>query len=80
MIYINTPGDNSRIIIEGGGSVDVVAAGKLTLQSDTEVEINAPVVDINGSSSANINGGIVTIDGGPQVRINDSANGGGYTA
>ena len=80
VIYINTPGNNSRIIIEGGGSVDVVAAGKLTLQSDTEVEINAPVVDINGSSSANINGGVVTIDGGPQVRINDNANGGGYTA
>mgnify|MGYP003120034125 FL=1 len=80
VIYINTPGNNSRIIIEGGGSVDVVAAGKLTLQSDTEVEINAPVVDINGSTSANINGGVVTIDGGPQVRINDQANGGGYTA
>lgn len=82
VIRITTPSDssNSRIIIEGGGSVDVVAAGKLTLQSDTEVEINAPVVDINGSSSANINGGTVTIDGGPEVRINDNADGGGYTA
>lgn len=80
VIHLHTPGTNSKIIIDGGGSVDVVAAGKLTLQSDTEVEINAPVVDINGSSSANINGGIVTIDGGPQVRINDNADGGGYEA
>lgn len=80
VIYINTPGQNSRIIIDGGGSVDVVAAGKLTLQSDTKVEINSPEVQINGQSAVDINGGVVTIDGGPQVRINDSLGGGPYTA
>ena len=73
-------GQNSRIIIDGGGSVDVVAAGKLTLQSDTKVEINSPEVQINGQSAVDINGGVVTIDGGPQVRINDSLGGGPYTA
>jgi hypothetical protein len=73
VIYINTPGANSRIIIEGGGSVDVVAAGKLTLQSDTEVEINAPLVDINGGTEVNINGTAVNIDGGPMINLNSTA-------
>lgn len=80
VIYVNAPGPNSRVIVESGGSVDIVAKGKITLQSDTEVEINAPVVDINGSNEVTVNGGLVSIDGGPNIELNKNADGGDYTA
>ena len=51
------------MIVDSGGTVDIVAQNKITLQSDTEVEINAPIVDINGSDT-------VFIDGGPNILLN----------
>lgn len=78
VIFINSPGPHSRVIVDSGGSVDVRASGKLTLQSDTQVEINSPLVTLNGSTEVDINGGVVHIDGG-QVRLNDAPAGGGYT-
>ena len=80
VVFINTPGPHSRVIVESGGTVDIVAQGKVTIQSNTEVEINAPIVDINGSDSANMNGGTVNIDGGPDIKLNSQANGGDYSA
>ena len=68
------------MIVESGGSVDVKATGKLTIQSDTEVEINAPTVDINGSTLVSVNGGLVTVDGGPNIELNSNSDGGAYTA
>ena len=67
-----------KVIVESGGTVDIVAQGKVTLQSNTQVEINSPLVTINGSTDVDINGGVVHIDGG-QVRLNDAPLGGGYT-
>ena len=80
VIFINSPGPHSRVIVESGGSVDVKATGKLTIQSDTEVEINAPTVDINGSTLVSVNGGLVTVDGGPNIELNSNSDGGAYTA
>ena len=79
VVFVNTPGPHSRVIVESGGTVDIIAEGKVTIQSNTEVEINAPIVDINGSDSANMNGGTVNIDGGPNINLNSQANGGNYT-
>ena len=79
VIYIRTPGPHSRIIIDGGGSVDVHANGKLTLQSDTKVEINGPEVEINGNNVVDINGAQVLIDGGPNINLNDEATYSPYT-
>ena len=70
VIYVNTPGPNSRVIVDSGGTVDINAKGKVTIQSQTEVEINAPLVDINSE-------GKVTIDGS-EVRLNDSGAGASY--
>ena len=56
--------------MDSGGTVDINAQGKVTIQSQTEVEINAPLVDINST-------GNVTIDG-TQVRLNDSGAGASY--
>jgi len=63
VIHLHAPGPDCRVIVDTGGSVDIVAQGKITLQSDTEVEINAPEVDINAL------GGNVYIDG-TQVHLN----------
>jgi len=63
VIHLHAPGTNSRVIVHTGGTVDIVAEGKITLQSGTEVEINAPEVDINAL------GGNVYIDGS-QVHLN----------
>lgn len=51
VIRIEAPGSNTKIIINTGGTVDIVADKKITLQSNEEIEINAPIVDINGSQS-----------------------------
>tara|TARA_R110002074_G_scaffold40750_3_gene108717 strand:- start:5135 stop:6436 length:1302 start_codon:yes stop_codon:yes gene_type:complete len=72
VIHIHAPGVLSKVIIDTSGSVDIVAQGKITLQSKTEVEINAPKIDINAGK---INGeneppGNVYIDG-DEVHIND---------
>ena len=62
VVYVNTPGPHSRVIVESGGTVDIVAQGKITLQSSTEIEINAPEVDINGSDNVYIDGGNVHLN------------------
>jgi hypothetical protein len=49
VVYINTPGQESKVTIISGGSVDIIAEGPLSLGSREIVAINAPVVDINGS-------------------------------
>jgi len=72
VIFVSAPGPHSRIIVESGGSVDIVAKGKITLQSDIEVEITAPTVDINGSTTVDINGTDVTINGGPNINLNST--------
>ena len=72
IIHVSAPGVHSKVIIETGGSVDIVAKGKITLQSETEVEINAPVVDINGANKDDKNkpSGEITLDGGT-IKMND---------
>ena len=77
VIFVSAPGPHSRVIVESGGSVDIVATGKITLQSDVEVEITAPLVDINGSTTVDINGTDVIINGGPNINLNPSP---GYVA
>jgi len=63
LITLYAPGENTKVIIDTGGTVDIQAKKKITLQSDTEIEINAPIVDINGSDT-------VFIDGGPNIHLN----------
>mgnify|MGYP003627429533 CR=1 FL=1 len=72
IVQVYAPGVHSKVIIEAGGSVDIVAKGKITLQSDTEVEINAPLVDINGANKGDTlkPSGEITIDGG-SIKLND---------
>ena len=72
IVQVYAPGVHSKVIIEAGGSVDIVAKGKITLQSDTEVEINAPLVDINGAKKGDTlkPSGEITIDGG-SIKLND---------
>ena len=62
VIRIITPGENSRVIVESGGTLDLFSTKKLTVQSDLEVEINAPTVDINGSQFVYVDGGQVHLN------------------
>ncbi len=48
VVYINTPGGDSKVTINSGGTVDVIANGKISLSSDVKIELNAPFIDING--------------------------------
>ena len=67
VVYIEAPGNEAKVIVDCGGSVDIVSQGKATIQSNTEVEVNAPLVDINGSETVDVNA--------PEVNINsDSFN------
>jgi hypothetical protein len=56
VVRVETPGAQSRTIINTGGTVDIVADKKITLRSGTEVEITAPEVDINGTNNVFIDG------------------------
>jgi len=62
VIHIHAPGNQSRVIVDTGGTVDIVAQGKITLQSSTEIELNAPLVDINGSDNVFIDGGTLHLN------------------
>ena len=56
VIHIHAPGPHSKVIVETGGTVDIIADRKITIQSSEEVEINAPLVDINGYNNVFIDG------------------------
>ena len=70
-----TIGSNCTIIINDSCSVtvtntcDIYSGGKMTIGSGEEVEINAPTVDINGSTIATITAPTVDIDGSTTVDI-----------
>ena len=47
VIHINAPGPLTKVVVTTGGTVDIIATGKISLTSDTKIELNAPHVDIN---------------------------------
>lgn len=50
VITIYAPGENSKVVVNTGGTVDIIADGKITLTSNTKVELNAPIIDINSGA------------------------------
>ena len=72
VIHVHAPGARAKVIVETGGTVDIVADKKITLQSNTEVEINAPIVDINAVTATTITAPLVDIDGSDEVDIDGS--------
>jgi hypothetical protein len=62
VIHLHTSGANSKVIVHSAGTVDIVAEKKITLQSKSEIEINAPVVDINGKDFVYVDGGEVHLN------------------
>lgn len=47
VIHINAPYLKSKIVLTTGGTVDIVAKGKVSITSGSKIELNAPHVDIN---------------------------------
>lgn len=64
VIHIHAPGENAKVIVESGGTVDIVADKKITLQSKAEIELNAPIIDINAYDEETQLPGQVNVDGG----------------
>ena len=62
VIHLHTSGANSKVIVHAAGTVDIVAEKKITLQSKTEIEINAPIVDINGQDTVYVDGGEIHLN------------------
>lgn len=58
-------GTTINIVAPDGGAVNLTAAGsgKVVITSDTEVDITAPIVKINGSTLVDIAGGNSKVDG-----------------
>lgn len=54
VIHINAPGPLTKVVVTTGGTVDIVATGKISLTSATKIELNAPHVDINTPSAGRV--------------------------
>ena len=74
VVYVEAPGNEAKVIVDCGGSVDIVSQGKATIQSNTEVEVNAPLVDINGSTNVEINGTKKVEITAPELSINGTTS------
>ena len=70
VIHIDASGEFTKVIVRTGGTVDIVANKKITLTSETEVELNAPVVQLNGSNEVELNGPLVQLNGEDETEIN----------
>jgi len=71
VININAPGPNTKVIVNTGGYVDIVAKKKITIQSDEKIEINADVIDINGKSKVDIDStGNINLNGNKRMPPN----------
>ena len=62
VIRIVAPGEQSKVIVNTGGTVDIIADKKITLKSGTEIELTAPEIDINGTNNVYIDGGRVDLN------------------
>ena len=70
VVHVHAPGGNTKVIVKTGGTVDIVADKKITLTSQTEVELNAPMVQLNGSDEVELNGPMVQLNGSSETEIN----------
>ena len=62
IIRVHAPGPNTRVIVRTGGTVDIEADKDITITSGTKVQINAPLVDINGATEVDIDGGVINLN------------------
>lgn len=62
VIRIVAPGNQTKVIVNTGGTVDIIADKKITLRSGTEVEITAPEIDINGTKNVFIDGARIDLN------------------
>lgn len=54
VIHIDAPSPLCKIVVTTGGTVDIVATGKISLTSGQKIELNAPHVDINSGVRVDI--------------------------
>jgi hypothetical protein len=54
VIHVNAPHTATKIVVTTGGTVDIVATGKISLTSGQKIELNAPFIDINSGVRVDI--------------------------
>lgn len=54
VIHLDAPGENTKIVVTTGGTVDIIADKKISLTSSEKIELNAPHVDINSTERVDI--------------------------
>jgi len=69
VVYIEAPGDEAKVIVDCGGSVDIVSQGKATIQSNTQVKVTAPLVDINGTKKVEVTAPELSINGTTSLNL-----------
>jgi hypothetical protein len=74
VIYVYAPEPNSKVIVETGGTVDISAEKKVTLQSKEAVEIIGETVRISSNSDMDVNARNNIYIDGAQVRMNDTGS------
>ena len=74
VVYVYAPGENTKVIVETGGTVDISAEKKITLQSKEAVEIIGETVRISSNTQMDINATDVVYIDGSQVRLNDTGS------
>ena len=54
VIYLNAPGENSKVVVDTKGTVDIMADKKITLSSKDKIELKAPDIHINSENRVDI--------------------------
>jgi len=70
VIHVHAPGSQTKVIVNTGGTVDIVADQKITLTSQSEVELNAPLIQFNGSDIELNADETIKEDAGTEVTVN----------
>ena len=60
-IRVLAPGGNSKVIVDTGGTIDMRATKKITLNSEI-IELSADTVDINGATIVDVDGGTIELN------------------
>tara|TARA_R110000824_G_scaffold8320_1_gene37549 strand:+ start:7825 stop:9123 length:1299 start_codon:yes stop_codon:yes gene_type:complete len=74
VIHVHAPGGNTKVIVNTGGTVDIVADKKITMTSLTEVELNAPMIQLNGGEEVELNAPLLDLNADDNIEEHAGGN------
>lgn len=54
IIYLKAHGENSKVVVDTNGTVDIIAKKKVTISSEDKIELKAPYIHINSENRVDI--------------------------